>query len=103
MKKMGFLDFEENVSYILESLSDTGIYVGSSYVSYDGSDETGFGMENEYDYYFFDEFFRLLFILRGWSSRDVRNNQDRIQPTCRMKKAEKRREREAFRRGNGTP
>lgn len=97
MKKMGFLDFEENVFYDLESLNDQRIYVGSYYVSYDGPDETGFGMENEYDYYYFDEFFRLLYILRGWSRLDIRSNQGRIQPMCEAKKAEKQKEREAFR------
>lgn len=96
LREMGLLDFQEEVSYDMESLNHNGIYVGSCYVSYSGLDETGFGMEDEYDYYFFDEFFRLLFILRGWSTRDIRNNQDRIQSLCTEKREEKQREREQF-------
>ena len=89
MRKIGFLDFEEKVTYHLKSLNTEKIYIGSCYVSYDRPDDTGFGMEDEYDYYFFDEFFRLLFILRGWSKRDIQNNQDRITAACREKRAEK--------------
>lgn len=96
MKKMGFLDFDKNIIYDLDSLDSNRVYVGSCYVSYDGPDESGFGMEDEDDYYYFDEFFRLLFILRRRSTRDIRNAQDQIAQECKEKIKEQQKKRECF-------
>lgn len=96
MRRIGFLDFDEKISYTMESLDRNGIYIGSRYVSYDGPDESGFGMEDEYDYYFFDEFFRLLYMIPGWSERDISNNRDRIDSFNIMKRDSMQRERDQF-------
>ncbi len=85
---------------------EDGIIEGEKHVGDSGSDETGFGMEEEYDFYYFDKYYRLLHALYGWSNHDVRVNRERILETCREKKAAFAREREAFmalHAGDGAP
>lgn len=96
MHQIGFLDFETDVSYDTESLNERGVYVASRYASCEGPDETGFGMEEEYDYYFFDEFFCFLFNLHAWSKIDFRANEKWIWAKCEEEKEKKCKERDIF-------
>ena len=89
MRKLGLLDFTEDDEYELFQLNKDRIYVASRYIGYDSADEDGFGMEDYYDYYFFDEYFCLLFKIAEWSRSGFRNNQYRIVPTCRQRRREK--------------
>ncbi|MBQ9359457.1 MAG: hypothetical protein IJT96_00305 [Lachnospiraceae bacterium] len=89
MRKLGLLDFTEDDEYELFQLNKDRIYVASRYIGYDSADEDGFGMEDYYDYYFFDEYFCLLFKIAEWSHSGFRNNQYRIVPTCRQRRREK--------------
>ena len=96
LRRIGLLDFTEEEVYSIEALNEERIYVASFYVDYEGPDETGFGMEDLDNYYFYDEFFRLLFMLKEWSTKDIRINQDRIIPACRKHREEKQAERESY-------
>lgn len=96
MRELGFPDFDKNLSYTVKSLNDHGFYMGECYVSYDGPDETGFGMEDYYDYYFFDEFFSLLLILRDKDTRYINNHMEEIQQTCEKMKEKKQQKRDLF-------
>lgn len=82
----------------LDPLGEDGIYRGEAYAGCEGSDETGFGMEEEYDFSYYDEFFRFLFLLHGWSWIDLRgrSNAAMIRERCAKQRAEKARERERF-------
>lgn len=96
MKRMGFLDFKEDWDLYIHPLNERGIYLAEGDAGYDGADETGFGMEEEYDFYFFDEFFRLLHVLDGWSWRDFKCNEESIWEECEKKRAELQDLREQF-------
>lgn len=94
---IGLLDIAKNSgSSLLSAMDEKGFYRMEDYVGYEGPDESGFGMEEESDFSFYDEFFQFLFVLKGWSVRDVRNNQARIWTQCEEKRAEKQAERELF-------
>ena len=75
---------------------EDGIIMGEEHVGDSGFDETGFGMEEEYDFFYFDDYYRLLGTLHGWSSHDVRANWDSILEDLRKKKAAFGAERAAF-------
>lgn len=98
MKKMGFLDFEgmENWNLDIYPINKQGIYYADGDAGYDGPDETGFGMEEEYDFCFFDEFFRLLRVLHGWSRRDFLSNEAEIWKKCEEKQIELQNQRKQF-------
>lgn len=98
MKRMGFLDFEgrEDWNIYIHSINKQGIYFAEGDAGYDGPDETGFGMEEEYDFCFFDEFFKLLHVLHGWSRRDFFNSEVKIWKECEKKRAELQSQREQF-------
>lgn len=98
MKKMGFLDFEgrENWNLYICPINERGIYFAEGDAGYDGPDETGFGMEEVYDFCFFDEFFRLLHVLHGWSRRDFLQDEVKIWEKCEKKRAELQSQREQF-------
>lgn len=98
MKKMGFLDFDgrEKWDLYIRSLNERGLYFAEGDAGCDGPDETGFGMEEEYDFCFFDEFFRLLYVLHGWSRRDLNHNEGEIWKKCEAKRTELQNQREQF-------
>ena len=54
-----------------------------------------------YDYYFFDEYFRLLRALYGWSHHDMRVNEERLRKEREEKRKEYASEREAFMKTHG--
>lgn len=58
-------------------------------------------MEEEYDYYFFDEHFRLLRALYGWSHHDMRVNEERLRKEREEKRKEYVAERKAFMMAHG--
>ncbi len=71
LRYAGLLDFPENTVVNLY-LQGNGSYMATADAGTDGPDESGFGMEELYDFYYFDEFFHRLHILAGWSNFDVR-------------------------------
>lgn len=73
-----------------------GIFMAEDYAGDSGRDETGFGMEEEYDFYYFDGYYRLLNVLHGWSYRYVRVNRERILGECLAKKTAFEAERRTF-------
>ena len=66
----------------LYGLNEYGYFVSEGYSGYEGNDETGFGMENEYNYTILDDFFMPVRTLMGWSHLDFRNNEKRIWREC---------------------
>src|SRR5699024_9022503 len=44
-----------------------GRYYNRTYAGYDGPDEDGFGMTEEYNYYVYDEFFNLVYTFKSYS------------------------------------
>ena len=95
LREIGLLDFIEDEDYLIMPLNQDNIYVASFYVDYDGPDESGFGMENYYNYYYFDEYFCLLFMLKKWSRSDVRDD-PRIPKAYKKRRKEKQDERNAW-------
>jgi len=57
---LGLLQFAAAEEYDLYGMERDGTYHARVYRGYDGPDETGFGMEEQWDDYYFDEFFNLL-------------------------------------------
>ncbi|MBQ8972399.1 MAG: hypothetical protein IJ074_04895 [Clostridia bacterium] len=86
MARMGLIDFRGLPTLDLSPLNQNRLYVGNCYSGYTGRDETGFGMEEEYDFYYFDENFRFLMKLEGLSNLDIRNNEERIFAECVQKR-----------------
>lgn len=82
----------------LDPLAGDGVYRGEAHAGCEGPDETGFGMEEEYDFSYYDEFFCFLFVLRGWSRVDLRGrgNAAMIRERCAKRRAEKALERKRF-------
>lgn len=60
LNRLGLLQFTASEEYDLHGMGQDGIYRAQIYRGYDGPDETGFGMEEEWDDYYYDEFFNLL-------------------------------------------
>lgn len=60
LNRLGLLQFKGSEEYDLYGMDQNGIYLARIYRGYDGPDETGFGMEEEWDDYYYDEFFNLL-------------------------------------------
>ncbi len=94
MAEMGFMQPIEDCS--LNGMDRHGVYIGCRNASYGGMDESGFGMEEYYDFYFFDEFFQCIGEEHGASRNDIACNRERIQEKLERKKEEKQREREQF-------
>ena len=94
--KLGLLDIVSADDNWPTDEIEEGIYKAEDYSGYSGPDETGFGMEEEYNFYYFDEYYRLLNVLKGWSNHDVRVNKERILNECREERDALRAEREAF-------
>ena len=94
--KLGLLDIVSADDNWPTDEIEEGIYKAEDYSGYSGPDETGFGMEEEYNFYYFDEYYRLLNVLKGWSNHDVRMNKERILDECREERDALRAEREAF-------
>ncbi len=70
-----------------------GRYYNRTYAGYEGPDEDGFGMEEEYNYYVYDEFFNHICTFESYSSREF----DNIAPEHRkymegLEEAQKKRE-----------
>jgi len=96
--RLGLLDLAKAKGTLPFWDVEEGIARAEEYAGDSGFDETGFGMAEEYDLYYFDEYYRLLNALYGWSNHDVRVNKERILAVCREKRAAFRAEREAFMR-----
>ena len=94
--KLGLLDIVSADDNWPTDEIEEGIYKAEDYSGYSGPDETGFGMEEEYNFYYFDEYYRLLNVLKGWSNHDVRVNKERILNECREERDALRAEREVF-------
>lgn len=60
LNRLGLLQFHGSEEYDLHGMSKNGTFHAQIYRGYDGPDETGFGMEEEWDDYYYDEFFNLL-------------------------------------------
>jgi len=99
--RMGLLDVYKANGAILSWSESDKVYTGDNYAGDSGFDETGFGMEEEYDYFFFDEYFRLLRVLYGWSHHDMRVNEERLRKEREEKRKEYESEREAFMKAHG--
>ncbi len=94
--KLGLLDIVSADDNWPTDEIEEGIYKAEDYSGYSGPDETGFGMEEEYNFLYFDEYYRLLNVLKGWSNHDVRVNKERILNECREERDALRAEREVF-------
>ena len=99
--RLGLLDVYTADGAILSWSEQEKVYTGDNYAGDSGFDETGFGMEEEYDYYFFDEHFRLLRALYGWSHHDMRVNEERLRKEREEKRKEYVAERKAFMMAHG--
>ena len=82
--------------YSIHSLDASGLYYAETYHGYEGPDADGFGMEELYDFYAFDEFFRFLGCLSGYSNLDYRNHKDRFIREMMSAMDECRRRREKY-------
>ena len=99
--RLGLLDVYKADNAILSWSKKDEAYTCNNYAGDSGRDETGFGMEEEYDFYFFDEYFRLLRALYGWSHHDMRVNEERLRKEREEKRKEYASEREAFMKAHG--
>ncbi|MDO4331683.1 MAG: hypothetical protein Q4C58_03240 [Eubacteriales bacterium] len=73
----GFLFFDRKRLYSIEKADSDGVVTVSSWCDSDGPDETGFGMEDYYDWWYLDENFNELpgvDVLHSCSYRDRRDN-----------------------------
>lgn len=77
MRSLGFKEFI-NEYCILKSLNEDGIYIAKTDGGYDGPDEDGFGMEEYYNFYAYDEFFNPLGKVIEYSNRDFSNDEEQI-------------------------
>ena len=98
---MGLLDVYKANGAILSWSESDKAYTGNEHAGDSGFDETGFGMEEEYNFFFFDEYFRLLQALYGWSHHDMRVNEKRLRKEREEKRKEYASEREAFMKAHG--
>ncbi|MCC8098342.1 MAG: leucine-rich repeat domain-containing protein, partial [Eubacterium sp.] len=91
LRYAGLSGFSANKNVKLDSL-ENGVYMAAADAGSEGPDETGFGREELYNFYQFDEFFNLLHCLKGWSDRDLRIQ--KVSPFSGKKEAaaEKRRQ-----------
>lgn len=55
LKQLGLCKFKTGILY---GLNPYGYFVSEHYSSYEGLNDTGFGMENEFDYIILDVFLR---------------------------------------------
>ena len=78
LKKKNKVSYNAKDRYGTLELPSGFLKITYEYVGYEGPDEDGFGMEDEYDFHFFDEKNRYLGTLCAWSKRDFSINQDRI-------------------------
>ena len=99
--RMGLLDVYKANGAILSWSESDKAYTGNEHAGDSGFDETGFGMEEEYNFFFLDEYFRLLQALYGWSHHDRRVNEKRLRKEHEEKRKEYASEREAFMKAHG--
>ncbi|MBQ9009754.1 MAG: hypothetical protein IJ088_10545 [Clostridia bacterium] len=99
--RMGLLDVYKADGAVLRWSKSDSAYTGEKHVGDSGADEDGFGMEEEYNYSFFDEYFRILSVLKGWSHHDMRVNEERLRKEREEKRKEYALEREAFMKIHG--
>ena len=96
LARLGLLDLAWDGGHMPASKVTDCIFMAEDFAGDSGRDETGFGMEEEYDFYYFEEYNRLLKVLYGWSNHDMRVNEERIRGECLAKKAAFEAERRAF-------
>ena len=97
LRKMGILSVADSSEFTLESLDKYRFFKTTSYAGYEGPDEDGFGMEEEYNFSFYDEFFNPLLQVHSWSERDLEGNwNSRLLKECLLKKAEFESQRDAY-------
>lgn len=96
-KEIGIDGFAASKEYSLRHRNERGYYMASSYAGYDGPDSTGFGMEEEYDFIFFDEFFNICCTRKAWPFRDIWNDMTRICDEADKVRAAEAAQREAYR------
>ena len=60
LNRLGLLQFTATEEYDIRGMEQDGTYRARVYRGYDGPDETGFGMEEEWDTFYYDEFFNVL-------------------------------------------
>ena len=77
MRSLGFDEFIKE-DCILKSLNEDGIYIAKTDGGYDGPDEDGFGMEEYYNFYAYDEFFDPLGKVIEYSNRDFSNHEEQL-------------------------
>lgn len=96
LRKAGLLSMKAEQEYSIRSLDEDGIFYAETYHGYEGPDTDGFGMEELYDFYAFDEFFNCLGCLKGYSNLDYRNNEERFLREIRTAGESYRRQREEY-------
>ena len=95
-KQIGIADLPADKKYSFYSQNGYGYYTAEAYVGYDGPDETGFGMENEYDFIYLDDFFNVCCVITSWSYLDIGNNAKMIYEEADKARAAAAAQREAY-------
>lgn len=86
LRKAGFLNIKENEKFSIKFLAGEGTFAAESDGGYESAGSDGFGMEEEYNFYRYDEFFNNIGKLWGYSNQDYRNNERRFLEECSAKK-----------------
>lgn len=96
LRSIGLIDFSEDQHYSISSLSEEGFFIATTDGGYEGPDEDGFGMEELYNYYCFDEFFCLLGKRLEYSHRDYESCEKDFMKQCSEKQADFQTQRENY-------
>ena len=96
LRLMGLLNFTENAVYYVQGLNENNIYSCYFVVDYDPADDDGFGRENYFNYYYFDEFFCLLYKIKRCTSHELYNKHDKIKEICEQRKKKIQQKREKY-------
>lgn len=103
LRHAGLLDFTENQSYNMESMDENGVFRAKTDAGYDGPDADGYGMEEFYNFYHFDEFFHNIGSLQEYSKREYKNGRARFADKWTEQKIAYQQQREDYWAGKQLP
>lgn len=96
LRTAGFFEFTEDDTYSIRSIDSNGVFSAETYAGYEGPDSDGYGMEEEYNFYRFDEFFHNIGSLQGYSNLDYRNNEKRFAEKWMEQQKVQKQQRESY-------
>lgn len=70
LRALGLTEIKARGEISLWGQTEERNYYYETYAGYEGADEDGYGMEEEYNYYMYDEFFRHVYTFQGYSRRE---------------------------------